>query len=298
MTRFELLGSIADETRLLVEHETGYSIPIPGHPALAEPPATTPTYGALVLMADQPIDLGFRLDTVPAGMQPQALATALATAYATNRAGQAPPVTPLHGRDLARGATAGARSLYDDRETVTRDGRTMEQLEVSIRPHGDQLLALYFTVRFTVPGVTAVRWANFRAALIGQQHWDPSAPRSIAPSLWPASRFATSDVVMDLTEPEWAEAKAKADDVGLISEGEREAVIRTLLELSNTDAPPTMEVPAFIAARIPSQIREHVSEIAANVLLRNLDQVTSQHDLRAWVWQCIWAIGNRTSVVS
>src|SRR4051794_19660259 len=128
--RFELLGSAADETRLLVERETGYSIPIPGHPALAQPPATLPAYAALVLMADQPINLGFRIDTLPVGVELQPLATALAATYATNRAGHAPGVTQLLGRELAHGATAGARSIYDVRETVTRDARSMEQLEV------------------------------------------------------------------------------------------------------------------------------------------------------------------------
>lgn len=132
---FELLGSDDDDTRILLNRAVGYSIPIPGRPRLAPITGGRPAYHAIVKMSGHPIELGFRIDELPAGMDAGALAIALATAYATNRATAPADPAPVKGDALARSASAGASCLYTllDPVGALSGERIMEQLEVTIR---------------------------------------------------------------------------------------------------------------------------------------------------------------------
>jgi hypothetical protein len=289
---FELLGTSTDETRLLVHKGAGYSIPIPGHPVVATAPAGSPAYGAIVRMADVPIEHGFRLDDLPTSTEPAGLAQALATAYANARAETPPPVRAVPPKLRADGAAAAASALY-----VLRDAadRSMEHLVVTIKPRNAAAVwALYHTARYTIREVNPIRWAHVRTAIADKQHWDPAAPRRTTPALWPAtSAFAECSAALKLTESAWAEASAKAAAIGPLADDETEALAKLILGMANNDDPPTLALHPYILELAMRQIAMQGPTRAAEAILRNLAEVKTTHDLRAWCWQCVWAIGNR-----
>lgn len=287
---FDLLGAGTDETRLLVHPGCGYSVAISGHPAIAERDrrVSTPGYDAVVTYADLPIEHGIRLDEMPAGMAPQPLAEALATAYATTRAAGTVSVAPLVAPLRPVEASASAHYVVRDEPEL------MELLVVLVRPHADGSWALFHTIRHAFRAVNPVQWFHIRAATLTSQHWDPEAPRTTPPALFPASTFAEPTGKLTFTPDAWAEAQRKATDVGSLGDLLTTVLLETLIELARTDDPPTLGLDAaYMSQLFMRQLARIGPSQAVDALLRNLDQVRTMHDLRAWCWQCIWAIGNR-----
>lgn len=285
---FKLLGAEGDETRLLVD-ETGYSVPLPGHPSLVAAPEDLPRYDVLVRLADVNVEHGFRRDDVPTGNDPRALAQALAIAYGTNRAASPPKPRPIPDR-LRPGTVAGSQATYPLRDVSEP---TIEQLFILVRPAPSGFVVIYHTTRFRTADLNILQWAHLRSLSIAGHHWDPAQPRTTAPSLYPPSAFALPTARLDLTDAAWAEAQAKAADVGALSTEQTTALADVLLEIAQTDDPPAQVL-------IPPQVQLYMRKVAmvgpskaAEVLLRNLEACKTAFDLRAWAWQCAWAIGNR-----
>jgi hypothetical protein len=284
---FKLLGAEGDETRLVVD-ETGFSVPLPGHPTLGavflDGP---PNYDVIVKLGDAGVEHGFRRDDLPPGNDPRALAQALSLAYGTNRAASPPRPRPIPDR-LRPGTGAGAQVTYPLRDEPEP---TIEQLWLLLRPTPSGFAALYHTTRFRTADLNILQWAHLRSLVLGQHRWDE--PRTTAPSLYPPSAFALPTARLDLTDAAWAEAQAKAADVGALTTDQTTALADVLLELAQTDDPPAQTL-------IPPQLQLTMRKIAmvgpskaAEVLLRNLEACKTAFDLRAWAWQCAWAIGNR-----
>lgn len=287
MTDFALLGSVGDETRLLVHRSAGYSIPIPGHPTITEPTEPLPKLDLVVTMTDLDVELGVRLDTLPSGMQPAALSIALATAFGTTRAGTAPTVR------AAKADTATA--LYE----IKGESDRLEHLTVAVKERDGGLWALYLIARYRIANVTPLQWANLRSAMFPNQHWDPAAPRASAPPLWPtASTFAMPTPALALTEQAAREASAKAADLGAMSRDVVVGLTDLLLDFSSQDQAPTEDMPQVILDMARRQLAARAPSRVAEVLTRNLDAVKTVFDFRAWCWQCISAIGNRAELVS
>ena len=287
MSDFALLGSVGDETRLLVHRSAGYSIPIPGHPTITESTEPVPKLDLVVTMTDLDVELGVRLDTLPSGMEPAALAIALATAFGTTRAGTAPTVRAAK--------INAATAIYE----IKGESDRLEHLTVAVKERDGGLWALYLVVRYRIANVTPIQWANLRTAMFPNQHWDPAAPHASAPRLWPAaSTFAAPTPALALTDQAAREATAKAADLGVMSRDVVIGLTDLLLDFSSQDQAPTEDMPQVIldmarrqlAARAPSQVTE--------VLTRNLDAVKTVFDFRAWCWQCIYAIGNRAELAT
>jgi len=289
VANFELLGAAGDETRVLVDRASGYSVPLPGHPSLAATPDGTPTYDAVVTLGDVAAEHGFRRDDLPAGTEPRALAQALATAYGTNRAASPPRVRPIADR-LRPGTDAGAQATYPLRDMPDP---TIEQLWVLVREAPAGLHALYHTTRFRTADLNILQWAHLRSLILDKHHWDPAALRTAVPAMYPSSALAVPSAKLDLTDAAWAEAQAKAADIGPLADEQTAALTDLLLEVAQTDDPPGMKL-------IPPQIQLYMRKFAmcgpskaAEALLRNLETCQTAFDLRAWAWQCAWAIGNR-----
>lgn len=170
-----------------------------------------------------------------------------------------------------------------------------EQLEVTLRATAGAVQAvqvMYYSCRFHTEKVNPFRWAHFRTAVRPHQLWD--GPDTTAPALWPSSAFSSSSVVLDLSERAFAEAQAKASALGGLTATEHDEVVATLLELNATnDLPATTPLVPLIAMLVPVKIREAVSPAVSSTLLANFGEVKTMHDLRAWLWQQVWAIGNR-----
>jgi hypothetical protein len=279
-----LLGAEGDETRLLVD-ETGYSVPVPGHPSLgAVSRDGPPTYDLIVELGDANVEHGFRRDAIPDGNEPRALAQALSLAYATNRAASPPRPRPIADRLLA-GTAAGAQVTYPLRDEPEP---TIEQLWVLLRRTSSGVAALYHTTRFRTADLNMLQWAHLRSLILDQHRW--GEPRTTPPSLYPPSVFALPAARLDLTDAARAEAQAKAADIGELTSAQTTALADVLLELAQTDDPPAQ----------PPQIERSMRKVAAvgpstaaGVLLRNIETCKTAFDLRAWAWQCTWAIGNR-----
>jgi hypothetical protein len=279
---FKVLGVEGDETRLLVD-ETGYSVPLPGHPTLGKVSRDgPPTYDAILELGDAGVEHGFRRDDIPDGKEPRALAQALALAYATNRAASPPSPRPIADR-LRPGTAAGAQVTYP-----LRDEPTIEQLWVLLQPTSSGVAALYHTTRFRTADLDLLQWAHLRSLIIDQHRW--GEPRTTAPSLYPPSAFALPAARLDLTDAAWAEAQAKAADLGELTSEQTTALADVLLELAQTDDPPPQSPQLELAMRKVATVGPSK---AAEVLLRNLEACKTAFDLRAWAWQCAWAIGNR-----
>lgn len=280
---FELFGNDSDETRVLSHRDAGFSIAIPGHPTARPSDRTSPKYDVIVQLADAPVELGFRLDTELAqNMVPDALVSAYALAYGTNRAARPPSTTMVRGALLAPGAIAAARATYSLREG---DGRDMEYLTVATR--NDR--TLYLTARFRTGDVTPMEWGNLRATLHAAQSWTGSAPTTI----WPESAFLLPSVRLQFTDTATEEAHAKAREVGKLDSDEVEALANKLIAFANRDEAPATPLPQILIDASCRDIAMAVPSRAAEVLLRNIGDAKTFHDFRGWAWQCFWAVGNR-----
>lgn len=283
---FDLVGEGRDETCLLVHRATGYAIGIPGAPQIAGASADR----IRLVAPAPPIEHELRVDVLPAETHPQALSLALASAYARNRTGGNATATPLPPSRRAAGAAGAARASY----TIPGSPKpTIEQVVVTARPHERRLAAVYHTSRCLAGDVSPVQWAHVRAAMLVASRWEP-VPPTTAPMLWPAtSTFAEPSAALTLTPAAWSLAQAKATEIGPLSDEQTQALLQQLLAIANTDDPPTLDVPTYLSHLIARQVAVAGPTRATEALLRNLEDVKTTHDLRAWCWQNIWAIGNR-----
>ena len=290
MADLELLGASGDETRLLVERTTGYSVPLSGKPELAAGvPDTLPRYDAIVALRDVKAEHGFRLDDVPAaGMEPGALAKALAQAYAMNRA-DAPRIKPLPEK-LRGGATAGAHAVYP---VAGVPDPTMEHLFLLLRPSPSGFYAAYHTTRFRTEDLNHIQWAHLRSTFLPFHHWDPASPRTSIPVIFPPSTFARPSGHLVLTDEAWQEAQDKAAEIGPLTDEQTSKLATALREIVQTDDPPTFELFPVMLDLHTRRIAQTGPTRAAEAMLKNLARCKNALDLRGWAWQCAWAIGNR-----
>jgi hypothetical protein len=288
---FELLGGDDTETRLLRERTTGYSLAIPGHPALIPIVDDGPRYDVLIQLRAVPARLGFRIDDLPTTLDPKELSRALATSYATSRAVTPPFVKPLPTSMRPASSTGGAHAVYPLGDTAEP---TIEQIWIVLRPSPTGVWALYHTMWFRTADVNTIHWGHLRASMVDQHEWDPANPREAAPQIWPASTIGKPSAKLDLTDDGWREAQAKATEVGSLTPQQVTSVGDVLRDMAQTDQPPRSEVVEMRLDTIKARISMSVPPQAAQVLLRNLAECRTMLDLRAWCWQCAWAVGNRT----
>ncbi|MGE0402545.1 MAG: hypothetical protein AB7T06_37935 [Kofleriaceae bacterium] len=283
MADFELQGNDGDETRILHDRISGYSVALAGRPSLAPMPEGDIKYDVVIKLGDIEVEHGFRIDDVPSPMSPQALAAAFATAYAKNRAQSTPQVNEIPEAYLPTGAVGGARAQYRVRGSDTN----VERVWVATKPSPTGVWALYHTTRADLEQVNPVRWSHVLSTMNGQQRWsDVAAPRA---PIWPVSEIATASAKLDLTNAERDEAVAKARALG--GHGLGNDIITWLAHLAQTDDPPALVLEPGRVDAVRSQLAVRAPR-DAEVLGRTLDRCRTALDLRAWAWQCVWAIGN------
>jgi hypothetical protein len=287
---FELLGASGDETRLLVERATGYSVPLSGKPELAPGvPDTLPRYDTIVTLDDVKVEHGFRLDDVPAAdMEPAALAKGLAQAYAMNRTDN-PRIKPVPEK-LRGGAVAGAHTIYP---IAAMPEPTMEHLFLLLRPSPSGFSAVYHTTRFRTDDLNQIYWAHLRSTFLAFHHWDPSTPRTTPPQIFPPSTFALPKGKLVLTDAAWEEAQAKAAEIGPLADEQTAKLVTVLREIVQTDDPPAFELFPVMLELHMRRIAQTGPTRAAEAMIKNLGRCKNALDLRGWAWQCAWAIGNR-----
>ncbi len=293
MVEFELLGRDEDETRLLRERTTGYSLAIPGHPTLIPIVDEGPRRDAVIQLRAIPARLGFRIDDLPTALDPKQLAAALATSYAAARADKAPFIKPLPSMMRPASSTCGAHAVYPLRDAGEP---TLEQLWIVIRPSPSGMWALYHTTWFRTADVNSIQWGHLRASMVDQHEWDPAQPREVTPQIWPPSTIGKPSAKLDLTDEAWREARAKAAELGALAPPQVTAVGDVLREMAQTDQSPSTEAVEMRLDTMRVRVSMSVPPQAARVLLRNLGQCHTMLDLRAWIWQCAWAVGNRAEV--
>jgi hypothetical protein len=286
----QLSGHAGDETRLLSDRRCGYSLPIPGRPESAGA-GVAGAADLTVRLSDAPIELAFRLDELPGGTSGEPLAQALALAYATGRARTEPQVHLPRGRNRGAGIDGAAAALYP----VLGDEPRMEQVHVSVLSRDGGSWAMVRTLRFPNRAVKTIVWAHFQSAIAGADHWEPAAPRSEAPPLWPnTSTFAEPGVALRLL-PELAEdTRRKAAALSVIPAGEGAALVELLVAFGNNPDPPRFEIHRFVLDTAAQRLAAVVpfADVAA-ALVTNLYEVRTSHDFRAWVWQCLVAFDRR-----
>lgn len=295
---FELQGAEGDETRLLVHTRLGYAIAVPGRPRRVAPTAAAPRYDALLALGDGLLELGVRMDEVPTAVPPDQLAPSLAIAYATSRAADASKasVTGLDGDLLARGADAGVQVNYGLRG---EDPQAMEFLAITAKQAPSTIRVLHLSVRYRREDTIPFAWASVRSALLTHQSWTPDVVP--ATEIWPASAMVAPSVRFELSATATAEARAKAEALGAMSPpmsaDEVNRIGDLLLEIAGTNDAPATPLHTFVHELTSRRVAACVPSRVAEVLLRNIADTASMHDLRAWCWQCFWAVGNRNAPV-
>jgi len=93
-----------------------------------------------------------------------------------------------------------------------------------------------------------------------------------------------------------AEAQAKANDLGTVTRDEVNSIADLLLELANSDEPPTLPWAPFLHQHATTRVAVTVGSRVAEVLCRDINAVASMLDDRGWAWECFWAVGNRAEV--
>jgi hypothetical protein len=290
---FELLGGDNDETRLLRERTTGYSLAIPGRPFIVPAPEGGPRYDVVVKLRDVTAHLGFRIDDLPTSLEPKALAGALATSYANSRAEKPPRVKPLGPHRRPPSTVAGAHAVYPLREIAET---TIEQIWIVLHPSPSGVWALYHTTWFRSADVNTFEWGHLRASMVDQHGWDPAHPREVPPSIWPPSEITKPLARLEMTDEAFAVAKWKAENVGSFTP---ELVIEVgdmMREEVQSDWPPRTEIVEFNTDVVRGKIQRSLQPQAAAVLLRDLDRCHTMHDLRGWAFGCARAVGNRAEV--
>jgi hypothetical protein len=204
--RFELRPDTDGETALVIERRSGFTQAMPGHPALAAPTPEGPRHDARLLLADAPIAVRYRLDRLPAGMQPGPLAQSLTLAYAKERAGEDPLVSAADAaRCEAWGVQAAASSVYP-LKAEDPDG-DYESVSVLTRPLDDATAAMVITYRFPSRAVSPVHWALFSSGAQVGLSWNPGAIPDGVPRIWPESAYLRPGVRGEL----WPARQAQAD---------------------------------------------------------------------------------------
>ncbi|MGE0404255.1 MAG: hypothetical protein AB7T06_46530 [Kofleriaceae bacterium] len=295
MADFVLLGADSDETRLLLDRASGYSTPLPGHPTIASVQQEIPRYDAVVTLGDVKAEYGFRIEDRATHTDPEALARQLTSAVAAPRVREDWKIVPTRVSELLRppGATGGAEVTYPLRGF---EETTVEHLWVALQPNDHGLWVLYRTTRYRAADFVTIKWHHLRTSFSGHHHWDPSAPRSQCPTIWPASQLGLPTATLDLTEDAWREARAKAHDVGVVTSAQVVKIVEILNNVAEEDFPPALIVPEIVTELHTRRLGD-LGDIG-EVLIRNVRQCKTAFDFRAWAWQCAWAIGNRTSLGS
>lgn len=287
---FELQGDVGDETRLLI-HDAGFAAAIPGHPSASAGSSVLPVSNIRVTLADKPVEISYRMDQITTQLPMEPLAVALATAYAQNRATQPPQVRPSRGAEMVYGADAAARAIY----AIPGDNPTaMEWLSVTMQSTESEVFALYQIVHFRRDDLNALQFANLRTAMVGAQQWNEPSMTSL--TVWPESRFAKPSVALELTDEAWAEAQVKASEVGAVDSEDIATLTELLIGFANNEQLPIAEVPKAVLDVIAQRIASNAPSRSSMVLLRNLYDVRTMHDLRGWCWQQLWALGNRSEL--
>lgn len=281
---------------MLVHVQLGYMIAIPGHPRMSARTSESPAYDIIVQMTDAPIELGFRMDEVPNESSVVDLLPATMLAYVQSRARNADAAQSVwtRGRPLPDGAALAMRCSY---ALAGADPDAMELLAVVMKMGRRAHYALHLTARYRKGETLPFAWANVRAALLYHQSWDPGRPPSLR--VWPErSVYAPRSVRFELSAAAAAEAVVKAGEVGTVAPEDLERVGRVLIDWANRNFPPSDPFPVDWQQEIAAQIVRCIPSRVAEVLLRDLDQVQSQHDLRGWLWQCFVALENRAGTQS
>lgn len=278
---FELLGAEGDETRLLRAPALGYSIALTGRPRLERIPAGVPVYDAVVALGDTAAEHGFRI--VPAL---NADAETLAINYRNVRSTDDAEIRPLPNAFPTRGSIGGAQVIYSLADSTEP---MMEQLWIVL--HGEH--ALYHTTRFRNVDVNTIAWGHLRSSFIDQHWWREAEPRDATPSIWPESVITQPSAKLDLTEAGWRDARIKSSEIGSLSPDEQRVLLTLFREYAQSDFTPRMQVSQNARETLRQRIESACPARAAQTLLRGLDGCASRHDLRGWIWQCVWAIGQR-----
>ncbi len=284
MATFEILGSDHDETRLVGAPALGYSLALAGHPHVIEGQPDGAKYDIRIALADLPVQHGLRFSEMPDQMNAQALAISLATAYRNTRATSSVE-SIVEALPDAGMFDAGAHVLYARKDV---DPVQMEYVWVAIHRVPDKYLVLYHTVRFRSADVSMIAWGHLRGSFIAEHAW---GARETPPAIWPASSITRASAKLDLTDTAWVDAKQKATEI------EQPTAALDVVALLRDEALAYASPRASVGDALV-RLRDRITNIApsiSSVLLRNLDDCRTFHDLRGWVWQSAWLLSDRPS---
>lgn len=268
-----------DETALLVDPRCGFSQALPGHPGFARPTAEGPRHEARVVLEDVPVVVRYRLDPLPGGATPASLAVGLTMAYASTRAGHPRQITAADSDRLASWRVEGAASSTYPLKTAEPDG-DHESVTFLVRAVGGATHAMMIAQQFAIARVDPFIWNLFSSAAFAALDWNPEAPASVVPRLWPPSRFLRPGLSGALFPEQLARVDALRRRM-VFGPGEAEASRARLVALTCGSEPPAAPVDAAARRLYVNYLSDVIADEAAVGTVRELlDEVVHAHDLR------------------
>lgn len=281
----ELLRAADEDCALLCDRRAGFSVIVPGRPALAAQPGqpgqpgpkpAEPGPDLTVTLADLPVSLQLRSHPPPSMREPRSFLEGFVRAHATGRSPQVVKVRNLEGELLTRwGIDAAASAVYKLSSRFSTSGDSEELLALC---RGGHVLTLI--KRFSTEPASQVGLTLLGSALSGTLSWHGSPPPAAPPKLWPPSRILLPGLFGRLT----AECRARAERLAptfAMDEDDRAALgVRIETLLTGSEAPAAvlksdalLQATRFIAQVCPRPAQEDaVAEL--------LKEVRTAHDLR------------------
>ena len=130
--------------------------------------------------------------------------------------------------------------------------------------------------------------------MVAAQRWDEEAVETL--DVWPPSAFVKPSVSLELTDEAWETAQTNAAAIGAVDGDHIATVTDLLIGFANTEQHPSRHVPKYLLDAVAERIASNLDTVVSVVLLRNLYNVITMHDLRGWCWQALWALGNRAGL--
>lgn len=280
------------ETGLYADLRCSFTMGIPGHPTL-HPPAPTagqsePAYDSLVVLADLPVALRFRLNSLPEDPAPT-FAPGLVRTFALNRCRAQFPLT-VHAAAPEQcqrfGVDAAASCAYP---LAASDDQGSDSEEALVLLRHRQIMLI--TKRFDSRRTPAVAWSLFSAAAAAALVWGDTSPACAVPALWPHSDYLLPGVTGQLRAELTTTAEHLRAVLDLPPEPKQLLTDRLKKFLHGSDLPGTLVSSDERRMYLYALTRDIASEAQELALEAAMSPIRTIHDLRGFAILVLHALG-------
>lgn len=274
-----LLQTPADETRLVLYWQLGYSFALPGHARLVQPPSTDDfKLDARYALADLPgVEVAIRMESIPVTqMAPEQVLANSARGFVAVRSGGEGGKPTVRDTPIANAMAVGCSYALPG-------GRVQERVTHTLFRVGAEWKQVVRIVRFPA-STSALHLTVLEHALrTSEELGTPAAFRTVPPHLWPPSAVVEPGVNLALT----AAGRAASDrEAALGAQLADDAAVALMGKLVQIAAYPKEPAGAPLAPQVLAYMRNDVRPLG-----EPLERATTVRDLHAWcalAWRALW----------